>query len=94
MFTTELAPDKPAPIRRSAGGGGLTSLLQAIARLAIAAPRRIIAVALLVMVAAAVFGIPVSKSLSAGGFQDPTVGVGTGCPAVVRQVRIRATCKC
>src|SRR5262249_6800361 len=72
MFTTDLAPDKPAPIRRSAGGGGLTSLLQAIARLAIAAPRRIIAVALLVMVATAVFGIPVTRSLSAGGFQDPT----------------------
>jgi putative drug exporter of the RND superfamily len=72
MFTTELAPDKPAPIRRSAGGGGLTSLLQVIARLVIAAPRRIIAVALLVMVATAVFGIPVTRSLSAGGFQDPT----------------------
>ncbi len=47
-------------------------MLAGIARLAIAAPRRIIALALLVMVAAAVFGIPVTKSLSAGGFQDPT----------------------
>jgi RND superfamily putative drug exporter len=47
-------------------------VLAGIARLAIAAPRRIIAVALLVMVATAVFGIPVTKSLSAGGFQDPT----------------------
>jgi putative drug exporter of the RND superfamily len=47
-------------------------VLQGIARLAIAAPRRIIALALLVMVATAVFGIPVIKSLSAGGFQDPT----------------------
>jgi uncharacterized membrane protein YdfJ with MMPL/SSD domain len=46
-------------------------MLQRIARLAIAAPRRILAVAVLVMVAAAVFGIPVAKSLSAGGFQDP-----------------------
>jgi RND superfamily putative drug exporter len=46
-------------------------MLQWIARLAIAAPRRILAVAILVMVAAAVFGIPVAKSLSAGGFQDP-----------------------
>ncbi len=46
-------------------------MLQAIARLAIAAPRRIIAAALLVFVAAAVFGIPVAKSLSPGGFQDP-----------------------
>ena len=47
-------------------------MLQRIARLAIAAPRRIIAVALLVMVASGIFGIPVAKSLSAGGFQDPT----------------------
>jgi RND superfamily putative drug exporter len=47
-------------------------LLLRIARLAIAAPRRIIAVALLVMVATAVFGIPVTKSLSAGGMKDPT----------------------
>jgi RND superfamily putative drug exporter len=38
----------------------------------IAMPRRIVAVAALLMVAAAVFGIPVTKSLSAGGFQDPT----------------------
>ncbi len=42
-----------------------------MARLAIAAPRRIIAVALLVMVGTAIFGIPVTKSLSAGGMQDP-----------------------
>jgi RND superfamily putative drug exporter len=47
-------------------------VLQRIAHLAIAAPRRIIAVAALVMVAAAIFGIPVAKSLSAGGLQDPT----------------------
>ena len=48
------------------------NVLQGIARLAIVAPRRIIAVALLVMVGAGIFGIPVTKSLSAGGFQDPT----------------------
>jgi len=47
-------------------------MLQWTARLAIAAPRRIIAVAVLVMIGAAVFGIPVTKSLSAGGFEDPT----------------------
>ena len=47
-------------------------MLQRIAHLAIAAPRRIIAIAALVMVAAGIFGIPVAKSLSAGGFQDPT----------------------
>jgi putative drug exporter of the RND superfamily len=46
-------------------------VLQGIARLAIAAPRRIIAIAVLVFIAAAVFGIPVAKSLSPGGFQDP-----------------------
>ncbi|OBH28052.1 hypothetical protein A5692_23465 [Mycobacterium sp. E342] len=47
-------------------------MLQAITRLAIAAPRRIIAIALLVLVVAAIFGLPVTKSLSGGGFQDPT----------------------
>ena len=47
-------------------------MLQEIARSAIAAPRRIITAALLIMVAAAVFGIPVTASLSNGGFQDPT----------------------
>ena len=46
-------------------------MLQGIARLAIAAPKRIIALALLVMAGTAIFGIPVIKSLSAGGFQDP-----------------------
>jgi uncharacterized membrane protein YdfJ with MMPL/SSD domain len=46
--------------------------MQRIAQLAITAPRRTVAVAALVMVAAAIFGIPVAKSLSAGGFQDPT----------------------
>jgi putative drug exporter of the RND superfamily len=47
-------------------------VLQRFARLAIAAPRRIVAIALLVMIGAAIFGIPVAKSLSGGGFQDPT----------------------
>ncbi|HJT94603.1 MAG TPA: MMPL family transporter, partial [Mycobacterium sp.] len=47
-------------------------MLQRIALLAIAAPRRIVAIALLVMVACGIFGIPVAKHLSAGGFQDPT----------------------
>lgn len=47
-------------------------MLHRIAHLALAAPRRVLAVAALVMVAAGVFGIPVAKSLSAGGFQDPT----------------------
>jgi len=47
-------------------------VLQQIARMAIRAPKRIIVIALLVMVATGIFGIPVTKSLSAGGFQDPT----------------------
>jgi putative drug exporter of the RND superfamily len=47
-------------------------VLRAAAHLAIAAPRRVLFVAALVMVGAAIFGIPVAGSLSAGGFQDPT----------------------
>jgi uncharacterized membrane protein YdfJ with MMPL/SSD domain len=47
-------------------------VLESIARLAIRAPRRIIAVALFIVVGAAVFGLPVAKSLSAGGFEDPS----------------------
>ena len=46
-------------------------MLQRIARLAIVAPRRVIAVAALVTVAAGIFGIPVAKSLCACGFEDP-----------------------
>ncbi|MBV9351043.1 MAG: MMPL family transporter [Mycobacterium sp.] len=47
-------------------------MLHGITRLAIAAPRSVIAVATLVLLGAAAFGIPVVNSLSAGGFQDPT----------------------
>jgi RND superfamily putative drug exporter len=47
-------------------------VLQRIALMAIAAPRRIVAIAALVMVACGIFGIPVANHLSAGGFQDPT----------------------
>ncbi len=47
-------------------------MLHRIAMMAIAAPRRIIALAVLTMLACAAFGVPVAKSLSAGGFQDPT----------------------
>ncbi len=47
-------------------------MLQAIARLAIRTPRRILAAAALVAVATALFGIPVARHMSAGGFQDPT----------------------
>ena len=47
------------------------SVLHAVARIAIAAPRRVIAAAVLVMVATAIFGVPVMHSLSAGGMRDP-----------------------
>ncbi len=47
-------------------------MLQRIALLAIRAPWQIATAAVLVTVAAAVFGIPVANSLSASGFQDPT----------------------
>lgn len=46
-------------------------MLDAIARFALAAPRRVLAFAMLVMVATAIFGLPVIKSLSAGGMRDP-----------------------
>ncbi|OBI17495.1 hypothetical protein A5712_23935 [Mycobacterium sp. E2327] len=46
--------------------------LQRLARLAIRAPRRIIALSLFAMVATAVVGLPVIHSLSAGGFRDPS----------------------
>src|ERR1700733_2469590 len=47
-------------------------LLPRIARLAIVAPRRTITIAVLLLMAAGIFGVPVAKSLSAGGFQDPS----------------------
>jgi putative drug exporter of the RND superfamily len=47
-------------------------MLEETARLCVAAPRRIIGIAMLLMVAAGVFGIPAAMSLSAGGFVDPT----------------------
>ncbi|TFV55573.1 MMPL family transporter [Mycobacterium sp. PS03-16] len=47
-------------------------MLIRMAHLALDRPRRILLAAVLVMVGAGVFGIPVIQSLSAGGFQDPT----------------------
>ena len=46
-------------------------MLQRIALQAIVAPRRILVLAALALVCAAIFGLPAAKSLSAGGFQDP-----------------------
>ena len=47
-------------------------MLQRIAQRALRSPRWILAIAALLMVATAIFGIPVANHLSAGGFQDPT----------------------
>jgi RND superfamily putative drug exporter len=46
-------------------------VLARIAAAAVAAPRRILVGALLVAVAAAIFGVPVTTKLAAGGFGDP-----------------------
>ena len=46
-------------------------MLHRIALRAIRSPRPILAIALIIMVLTAVFGIPVANHLSAGGFQDP-----------------------
>ncbi|TGD85180.1 MMPL family transporter [Mycolicibacterium sp. CH28] len=47
-------------------------MLHRIARLALAAPKRMLLMAAMLAVAAAVFGVPVGKVLSAGGFDDPS----------------------
>ena len=60
--------DGPAHSAAATRGGNL----HRVALAAIAAPKRIIAVAALVMVACAIFGVPVTKALSAGGFTDPS----------------------
>src|SRR3954451_11057816 len=51
---------------------GGQALLHRIAELVIASPRRVIAVAVLLTVALGIFGVPVAKSLSPSGFNDPT----------------------
>jgi RND superfamily putative drug exporter len=45
--------------------------MEKVARLAIAAPRRVVVVALLVMVGAGIFGVLCVKDLSGGGSRDP-----------------------
>ncbi len=52
-------------------GGNTVAVLAGIARLATRAPGRMIALALLVVVGTAAFGIPVAGRLSAGGLTDP-----------------------
>ncbi|MCB0935394.1 MAG: MMPL family transporter [Mycobacterium sp.] len=46
-------------------------MLRRIALLAIAAPRRVLVVAVLAMIAVGIFGVPVAGHLSSGGLQDP-----------------------
>ena len=46
-------------------------MLSHITRFAIAAPRRILILTLLLMAGAGVYGAPVMDSLSAGGFRNP-----------------------
>jgi uncharacterized membrane protein YdfJ with MMPL/SSD domain len=60
----------PLIVRPRVQGGH--DVLQRIAVLAIAAPRWVISASVLVMLAAGIFGVPVAKSLSSSGFQDPT----------------------
>jgi putative drug exporter of the RND superfamily len=59
------------PLQRRALPQRRSSVLTRIALLAQAAPRRMLAIAALVAIAAAVFGVPVAKSLCACGFDDP-----------------------
>jgi RND superfamily putative drug exporter len=47
-------------------------MLARIARLALRSPRLVLAIAALLAVLTAVFGIPVANHLSSGGFQDPS----------------------
>ena len=64
MSTSELdVLGVPAPI---AG-----TILQRIALVALAAPKRIIAAAAVMMAVCGIFGLPVTKALSTGGFTDP-----------------------
>ena len=49
-----------------------SGVLHRIARLALSAPRRMLAVAALVALTAGIFGVPVAKSLCACGFEDPS----------------------
>ncbi|AQT81495.1 hypothetical protein B1R94_22930 [Mycolicibacterium litorale] len=46
-------------------------MLRGIARRIISAPRRVLAIVALAMVAIGIFGVPVAKSLSPSGFNDP-----------------------
>ncbi|CPR11631.1 transmembrane transport protein MmpL [Mycobacterium bohemicum DSM 44277] len=69
MTTTMLRPESPRVTGRHRRR---RDPFAALARIALASPRRVIAVAVLVMAAAAVFGMPAATSLSGGGMVDPS----------------------
>ncbi len=68
MTTTILKPATPKATGRHRRRRDPFS---ALARMALATPRRVIAVAVLLMAAAAVFGLPAASHLSGGGMVDP-----------------------
>src|SRR5262245_4314506 len=59
----------PAGVARPTEWSGV---LRRIALAAIAAPRRLLVIAVFVAAAAGIFGVPVAKSLCACGFEDPS----------------------
>lgn len=61
-----------APLSTGATDAKESNVLERIARLAVATPRRVIVLAALLAVLLGVFGIPVADKLSPSGFQDPT----------------------
>ena len=65
-----LSAEAPRTVVGEATPPARGDVLHRIARLAIGVPRRMLAVAALVAVAAGIFGVPVAKSLCACGFED------------------------
>jgi putative drug exporter of the RND superfamily len=70
--TARLGAQTPRTVAGEATPSGQGDVLHRIAQLALSAPRRMLAVAALVAVAAGIFGVPVAKSLCACGFEDPS----------------------
>ncbi len=63
---------KPVTPRTTGRHRRRSDALSAVARMALDSPRRVVAVALLLLAAAGVFGLPAATSLSGGGMVDPT----------------------
>jgi putative drug exporter of the RND superfamily len=72
LFVVTIDREKALPLILSSRTQGGRDVLQRIALLAIASPRRVMAAAVLIMLAAGIFGLPVARSLSSSGFQDPS----------------------